>query len=102
MCSSDLAVSRGIRSFHIDTPERIGPGNRIEHKPLGAELEVVEPFLPDGPLRVGITSGASTPDFLVQETVDTLRAYGNPVVEPMTIVEEGVHFALPRELTAGR
>jgi 4-hydroxy-3-methylbut-2-enyl diphosphate reductase len=51
---------------------------------------------------VGITSGASTPDFLVQETVDTLRAYGNPVVEPMTIVEEGVHFALPRELTAGR
>jgi hypothetical protein len=36
----EIAISRGIRSFHIDAPERIGPGNRIEHKPLGGDLEV--------------------------------------------------------------
>ncbi|MCP9849627.1 4-hydroxy-3-methylbut-2-enyl diphosphate reductase [Cyanobium sp. Morenito 9A2] len=70
----EIAVSRGIRSFHIDTPERIGPGNRIEHKPLGAELETVEPFLPDGPLRVGITSGASTPDRVVEDIIRQLIA----------------------------
>ena len=63
-------VSSG--SFHIDTPERIGPGNRIEHKPLGSELEVVEPFLPEGPLRVGITSGASTPDRVVEDVIGRL------------------------------
>ena len=68
----EIAISRGIRSFHIDTPERIGPGNRIEHKPLGADLEVVEPFLPSGPLKVGITSGASTPDRVVEDVIGRL------------------------------
>jgi 4-hydroxy-3-methylbut-2-enyl diphosphate reductase len=70
----EIAVSRGIRSFHIDTPERIGPGNRIEHMPLGGDLETVEPFLPEGPLRVGITSGASTPDRVVEDVIRQLMA----------------------------
>jgi len=70
----EIAITRGIRSFHIDTPERIGPNNRIEHKPLGGDLEVVEPFLPGGPLRVGITSGASTPDRVVEDVIDRLIA----------------------------
>jgi 4-hydroxy-3-methylbut-2-en-1-yl diphosphate reductase len=65
----EIAISRGIRSFHIDTPERIGPGNRIEHMPLGGSLETVTPFLPSGPLRVGITSGASTPDRVVEDVI---------------------------------
>jgi 4-hydroxy-3-methylbut-2-enyl diphosphate reductase len=68
----EIAVSRGTPSFHIDTPERIGPGNRIEHKPLGGELETVEPFLPQGPIRVGITSGASTPDRVVEDVIRRL------------------------------
>jgi 4-hydroxy-3-methylbut-2-enyl diphosphate reductase len=68
----EIAVSRGIRSFHIDTPERIGPGNRIEHKPLGGALEVEEPFLPEGPVRVGLTSGASTPDRVVADVIQRL------------------------------
>jgi len=68
----EIAVSRGIRSFHIDTPERIGPGNRIEHRPLGGGLEVEEPFLPEGPVRVGLTSGASTPDRVVADVIQRL------------------------------
>ena len=68
----EIAVSRGIRSFHIDTPERIGPGNRIEHMPLGGELEIELPFLPAGPIRVGITSGASTPDRVVEDVIERL------------------------------
>ncbi|MFM7676269.1 MAG: 4-hydroxy-3-methylbut-2-enyl diphosphate reductase [Synechococcus sp.] len=68
----EIAVSRGIRSFHIDTPERIGPGNRIEHMPLGGQLAVEEPFLPEGPIRVGITSGASTPDRVVEDVIERL------------------------------
>jgi 4-hydroxy-3-methylbut-2-enyl diphosphate reductase len=68
----EIAVSRGIHSFHIDTPERIGPGNRIEHKPLGGDLEVLDPFLPEGPIRVGITSGASTPDRVVEDVIQRL------------------------------
>jgi 4-hydroxy-3-methylbut-2-enyl diphosphate reductase len=68
----EIAVSRGIRSFHIDTPERIGPGNRIEHMPLGGELDVEDPFLPQGQIRVGITSGASTPDRIVEQVIQRL------------------------------
>jgi 4-hydroxy-3-methylbut-2-enyl diphosphate reductase len=68
----EIAVSRGIRSFHIDTPERIGPGNRIEHMPLGGKLETELPFLPEGPIRVGITSGASTPDRVVEDVIERL------------------------------
>ena len=74
----EIAVSRGIRSFHIDTPDRIGPGNRIEHKPLGGDLEVVEPFLPEGAIRVGLTSGASTPDRVVEDVIQRLISLTNP------------------------
>ena len=68
----EIAVSRGIRSFHIDTPERISPDNCIEHMPLGGELETERPFLPEGPIRVGITSGASTPDRVVEDVIERL------------------------------
>jgi 4-hydroxy-3-methylbut-2-enyl diphosphate reductase len=68
----EIAVSRGIRSFHIDTPERIGPGNRIEHRPLGGAMETEHPFLPEGEIRVGITSGASTPDRVVEDVISRL------------------------------
>lgn len=53
-----------------------------------------------GATTVGITSGASTPDFLVQEAVERLRELGATEVEHMTVVEEGIHFALPKELVA--
>ena len=76
----EIAVSRGICSFHIDTPERIGPGNRIEHKPLGADLELEEPFLPEGEIRVGITSGASTPDRVVEDVIERLIALSEPAL----------------------
>jgi 4-hydroxy-3-methylbut-2-enyl diphosphate reductase len=68
----EIAMSRGIRSFHIDTPERIHADNTIEHKPLDGELTVSAPFLPTGPLRIGITSGASTPDRVVEDVIQRL------------------------------
>ena len=69
----EIAVSRGIRSFHIDTPERIDVGsNSIEHKPLASDLCREGDFLPEGPVRVGITSGASTPDRAVEEVIEKL------------------------------
>jgi len=70
----EIAVSRGIRSFHIDTPERIGADNSIEHKPLGQELTRESDFLPGGPVTVGITSGASTPDRVVEHVIQRLIA----------------------------
>jgi 4-hydroxy-3-methylbut-2-enyl diphosphate reductase len=68
----EIAVERGIPSYHIDSAERIGPGNRIQHKPLHRDLEVTENWLPDGATVVGITSGASTPDKVVADVVEKI------------------------------
>jgi 4-hydroxy-3-methylbut-2-enyl diphosphate reductase len=48
--------------------------------------------------RVGVTAGASTPEVLVSETVDALRARGHVSVREVRVVEEDVRFALPQEL----
>jgi 4-hydroxy-3-methylbut-2-enyl diphosphate reductase len=52
----------------------------VRHKPVGESTEVEhEGWLPaDGPLRIGLTSGASTPDNLVERVVRTLDAFANP------------------------
>jgi len=69
----EIAVSRGLRSFHIDAPERIGElDNTITHMPLGKSLVKEENFLPKGNISVGITSGASTPDRVVEHVIQKL------------------------------
>ncbi len=68
----EIAIERGIPSYHIDSSDRIGPGNCIEHKPLGAALTLMENWLPDGEITVGITSGASTPDKSVEQVIEKI------------------------------
>ena len=69
----EIAISRGLRSFHIDAPERIGElDNTITHMPLGKSLVKEENFLPEGNISVGITSGASTPDRVVEHVIQKL------------------------------
>lgn len=67
-----IAFARGIPSYHIDNAERIKPGNRIEHKVLYGDLTVKENWLPEGEITVGITSGASTPDKVVEEVIEKI------------------------------
>ena len=69
----EIAISRGIRSFHIDAPERINEEtNTITHKPLREDLLDENNFLPHGEVNVGITSGASTPDRVVEHVIHKL------------------------------
>ncbi|MGK7925016.1 MAG: 4-hydroxy-3-methylbut-2-enyl diphosphate reductase [Spirulina sp.] len=68
----EIAIERGIVSYHIDSADRIGPGNRIEHKPLGKAIEVTENWLPEGKITVGVTSGASTPDKSVEDAIERI------------------------------
>ncbi|KOP26511.1 4-hydroxy-3-methylbut-2-enyl diphosphate reductase [Hapalosiphon sp. MRB220] len=68
----EIALGRGIPSYHIDSVERLGPGNRIQHKKLHSSLEVVEDWLPPGQIVVGITSGASTPDNIVSNVIEKI------------------------------
>jgi 4-hydroxy-3-methylbut-2-en-1-yl diphosphate reductase len=70
----EMAIEKGLVSYHIDSSDRILSAEAIEHKPLGKPLEVATNWLPAGKLHIGITSGASTPDRVVQETIEKLFA----------------------------
>ena len=70
----EIAIEHGIPSYHIDSADRIGPGNRVEHKPLKHDLDVQTDWLPDGKITVGVTSGASTPDKVVSEAIEKIFA----------------------------
>ena len=59
----------------------------------------LEPGAFEGVKRVGVTSGASTPEFLVQEVVAHCRRLGVEHVEDLVVTEEHVKFMLPAELT---
>jgi 4-hydroxy-3-methylbut-2-enyl diphosphate reductase len=68
----EIPITRGITSYHIDSADRIGPGNRVQHKPLEGDLQVAEGWLPDRRIVVGITSGASTPDKVVEDVIEKI------------------------------
>jgi 4-hydroxy-3-methylbut-2-enyl diphosphate reductase len=61
------------------------------------ELQVDEAWL-NGRSVVGITSGASAPEGLVQRLIEFFRARGNPEVEELEVVREDVRFMLPKAI----
>jgi len=54
----------------------------------------------DGVGTLGITAGASAPELLVRELIETCRTGFDVTVEEINITEEDVGFSLPRVLTS--
>lgn len=54
----------------------------------------------DGVSTLGVTAGASAPEILVQELIDTLSEKFAVTVEERNIIDENVTFSLPRALSA--
>ena len=79
----EVAVARGIDGYLVDGPDEID----------AAWLT--------GKNNVGITAGASAPAILVSRVVDRIRALSGASVAQLAGVEEGVSFALPKELASG-
>jgi 4-hydroxy-3-methylbut-2-enyl diphosphate reductase len=76
----DVARAGGVASYLIDD-----------------ETEIDEAWL-DGVRTVGVTSGASAPEKLVNRVCDWFRARGVDRIEPFRMVDEDVTFRLPVEL----
>lgn len=67
------------RTYHIADPDCLVSATEIRHRPVGHKYE--EPatdWLPaEGPVVIGLTSGASTPDNLVGAAIAKLDAFCN-------------------------
>ena len=63
-------------------------------------IEDVDPAWYEGVEVVGLTSGASVPDELLDPIIEDLKARGVTKVEPVVLTEEDVEFRLPDELEA--
>lgn len=62
----------GVESYHIDRAERILPDNSIQHRTVEGEIVVSKNFLKKGPITVGVTSGASTPDKSMEDALERI------------------------------
>ncbi|HEY4278724.1 MAG TPA: 4-hydroxy-3-methylbut-2-enyl diphosphate reductase [Conexibacter sp.] len=94
----DLVLVIGSRNSSnsqrlVDVTRELGTdAHLIDH-----EGQVDEAWL-EGRTTVGITSGASAPEELVQRLVDFFRARGTTTVEELEVIQEDVRFMLPKPI----
>mmetsp|Transcript_54463 Transcript_54463/g.86249 ORF Transcript_54463/g.86249 Transcript_54463/m.86249 type:complete len:155 (-) Transcript_54463:280-744(-) len=63
----------GLTGYHIQAPADISPDGSITHRSVDGTIMTTSNFLPkERPVRIGVTSGASTPDSVVQECLEQL------------------------------
>lgn len=69
----------GLPAFWVNSAACIDTAlNSITHKLAHGELKETRPWLKDGPLTIGVTSGASTPDRAVEDVLDRVFRIRDP------------------------
>jgi 4-hydroxy-3-methylbut-2-enyl diphosphate reductase len=81
-CNLAKICASRVRTFHIADPNCLLSADRIRHRPVGppstaeASEVVTEHWLPaTGRIVVGLTAGASTPNNIVGQVIETLERY---------------------------
>jgi hypothetical protein len=78
---SGAHLRAAVPTFHVAEPACLVSSLEIRHKPVGGKDERLSAgwLPPFGPVSVGLTSGASTPDNLVGTVIRRLDAFANLV-----------------------
>ena len=99
---SDLVIvvgsansSNSVRLVEVALDAGAKAAHRVDN------ADEVDPAWLDGVSSIGITSGASVPDNLVQGVLDLLVEHGYPTAEEERLTEENLTFALPPEIRKG-
>ncbi len=94
----DLVLVIGSRnSSNSNRLVEVARAHGAEAHLIDNEGQVREEWV-EGKRVVGITSGASAPEELVQRLVDFFRARGTREVSEFEVVQEDVRFMLPKEI----
>ena len=94
----DLVLVIGSRnSSNSNRLVEVAQDHGAESHLIDNETEVDERWL-QGKRIVGITSGASAPEELVQRLVDFFRRRGTEEIAEFEVVQEDVRFMLPKEI----
>lgn len=74
-----IAEMKGLTSYWVDSAARIdAAANKIMHKMSYGELKETANWIGEGPLTIGITSGASTPDRAIEDVLDKVFRIRDP------------------------
>jgi 4-hydroxy-3-methylbut-2-enyl diphosphate reductase len=94
----DLVLVIGSRnSSNSNRLVEVARDHGAESHLIDNETQVREEWL-EGKRTVGISSGASAPEELVERLVDFFRARGTTDVSEFEVVQEDVRFMLPKEI----
>ncbi len=80
---AEIAAEK-MPAYWVEGPEALVDAETIRYKPVGEPERESHRWLPAGPLTVGLTAGASTPDTIIGETIARLFTLANgrpPAIE---------------------
>ncbi|MBF0104687.1 MAG: 4-hydroxy-3-methylbut-2-enyl diphosphate reductase [Deltaproteobacteria bacterium] len=69
-------ASSCTQSYHINLVDCIINNKKIRHKPYNKKEEIMTSnWLPDGPVSIGITAGASTPNKVIGDVIERIISF---------------------------
>ena len=77
-CNLARICADRVPTYHIADPDGLISAGTIRHKAVGSPSEITSSgWLPSGDVRIGLTSGASTPDNLVGAAIRRLTLFAD-------------------------
>jgi 4-hydroxy-3-methylbut-2-en-1-yl diphosphate reductase len=84
-CNLARICADRVTTFHVAEPSCLVSASEIRHRPIGSPSTAMVPevtstgWLKSGPVRIGLTAGASTPNNIVGDVIERLEGFTGPI-----------------------